>query len=428
MASSKTSSNSKRGAHNGSGKRIELAYVEVSSSEKAREHNRDIVLELVRSRQPVARADLSRLSGLQPSTISSIVDQLIAERWIVEGAAAKRPRGRRPTMLSLNSDLVTIVADVRPEQAFVGVVDFNGRFLAQMRIPIFSDPVRSVERLGDAMLSLMDQHPDKSFEGVGISMPGRVDPETQRLIMAPNLKWSDFDLKKTLENRLKLQVEMDNAANAALLAELWFGRMDGVHNAVLVSLSEGLGAAVLANGQILTGKNGLAGEFGHVPIDPAGALCGCGMRGCWETAASSDAALRFYAELAPKARKITIQDLLSLTEQGDHAAIEAVTRQARNLGRGLRMITAALAPEVILINGALTSCWDRFGPMVEQEMRSTMLAGNPPTLDIASGAELARLRGAAAIVLQRHSGYHRSNSRSRPKPKPSQIRKRVLAG
>ena len=392
--------------------KIDLAYVEVSSSEKAREHNRDVVLELVRSRQPVARADLSRLSGLQPSTISSIVEQLIEERWIVEGATARRPRGRRPTMLSLNSELVTIVADVRPKQAYLAVVDFNGRFLAQMTVPMASDPEHSLSRLGEAMQSLIAQHPEKCFEGVGVSLPGRVQPDTQRLILAPNLRWSDTDLKHTLQKRLKLQVEMDNAANALLLSEIWFGRMDGVRHAVLVSLSEGLGAAVLANGQILSGKDGLAGEFGHIPIDPAGPLCGCGMRGCWETFASSDAALACYAQLAPKAKRGTIQDLLQLTEEGDAAAVEAITRQARYLGRGLRLITAALAPEVILINGALTSCWNRFGPIVEEEMRATMLAGTPPRLEVTSGGELARLRGAAAIVLQRHSGYNRSNHSS----------------
>ena len=399
----------------GQATRIDLAYVEVSSSEKAREHNRDVILELIRSRQPVARADLSRLSGLQPSTISSIVEQLLEERWIVEGATARRPRGRRPTMISLNSELVTIVADVRPKQAFLAVVDFNGRFLAQMTVPIASDPEHSVGRLGDAMQSLMDQHPGKCFEGVGISLPGRVQPETQRLILAPNLRWSDTNMRDTLQERLHLQVEMDNAANALLLSELWFGRMDGVRNAVLVSLSEGLGAAVLANGQILLGKDGLAGEFGHIPIDPAGPLCGCGMRGCWETFASSDAALAFYAQLAPNARRGTVQDLLHLTEEGDSQAIEAVTRQARYLGRGLRLITATLAPEVILINGAITSCWSRFGPIVEEEMRSTMLAGAAPRLEVTSGGELARLRGAAAIVLQRHSGYNRSTHPSRAK-------------
>jgi predicted NBD/HSP70 family sugar kinase len=396
-------------------KRIDLAYAEVSSSEKAREHNRDIILELIRSRQPVARADLSRSSGLQPSTISSIVDQLIAERWIIEGQTVKRPRGRRPTMLSLNSNLVTIVADVRPRQAYLAVVDFNGRFLAQMATPITSDPEQSVPRLGLAMRSLMDQHADKNFEGAGVSLPGRVDPDSQRLILAPNLSWSGFDIKKVLQQKLKLQVEMDNDANACLLSELWFGRMDGVRNAVLVSLSEGLGTAILANGQLLSGKSGLAGEFGHIPLDPTGVLCGCGLHGCWETFASSDAALRFYAELAPDAKKVTIHDLLQLTEEGDMLAIQAVSKQASFLGKGLRLITAAISPEVILITGALTTYWNRFGPIVEQELQSTMLADSPPRLEIASGGELARLRGAAAIVLQRHSGYNRSTHLVRTK-------------
>ncbi len=392
---------------------MDLAYVEVSSSEKAREHNRDVILELVRSRQPVARADLSRLSGLQPSTISSIVEQLIAERWIVEGAVAKRPRGRRPTMLSLNAEMVAVVADIRPKQAFLAVVDFNGRFLAQMTVPMASDPGHSLARLGDAMQSLMHQHPAKCFEGIGISLPGRVDPRTQKLILAPNLRWAETDVKTVLQKRLKLKVELDNEANALLLSELWFGRMDGVRNAVLVSLSEGVGAAVLANGQILSGKDGLAGEFGHIPIDPAGPLCGCGMHGCWETFASSDAALAWYARTSDKLRGGTIQDLLHLMEEGDEAAVEAVTRQARYLGRGLRLVTATVAPEVILINGAITSCWDRFGPIVEQEMRATMLAGTPPRLEVTSGGELAWLRGAAAIVLQRHSGYNQSAAKAR---------------
>lgn len=390
--------------------RIDLAYVEISSSETARERNRDVVLELIRSRQPIARSDLARLSGMQPSTVSSIVEQLLAERWVQEGSTARRPLGRRPTLLTLSPDLVAIVADVRPKQVHLAVVDFNGRFLAQAEVPLASDPEQSITRLGDAMDVLMKQHPQKCFEGVGVSLPGRVHPATQQLLMAPNLRWLGVDLKKRLESRLGLQVELDNAANALLLSELWFGHMDGIRNAVLVSLSEGVGAAVLVNGQLLTGKDGLAGEFGHVPIDPAGPVCGCGMRGCWESFASSDAALSFYAGLAPEAARGTIQDLLHLTEEGDPAALEAITRQAQYLGRGLRLITATLAPEVILINGAITSCWERFGPIVEREMHATMLAGEPPRLEVTHGGQFARLRGAAAVVLRRHSGYTKSAS------------------
>src|SRR5580658_8858950 len=98
-------------------KRIDLAYVELASSEDARDINRDIVLEIIRSQQPVARADLARASGLQPSTISAIVEQLIQEKWVSEGAVSRRPRGRPSTLLSLNDFMVILVADVRPNQA-----------------------------------------------------------------------------------------------------------------------------------------------------------------------------------------------------------------------------------------------------------------------------------------------------------------------
>jgi predicted NBD/HSP70 family sugar kinase len=393
-------------------KRVDLAYAELASSEVARDINRDIVLELIRTRQPVARADLSRLSGLQPSTVSSIVEQLLAEKWIVEGAAAVRPRGRRPTLISLNDDLVMLVADIRPNQAIVAVIDLNGRFLSREVIPLVSDPERGVGNMIECMLRMQANHVGKTFEGVGISLPGRVDPLSKHLILSPNLKWSQYDIKGAVEKRIPLQVELSNAANAALLSELWFGRMDGVRNAVLITISEGVGSAILANGQLVGGKNGLAGEFGHIPMDPAGPLCGCGMKGCWEMYASSRAALRYYAELAPEAPRIEIQELLNLAGDRNPHAVAALTRQATWLGRGLRLVTAALAPELILLSGDITAAWSTFGPIVQAELNSLMLAGATPNLMVTTDGELARLRGAGAIVLQRHSGYHRSTHSS----------------
>ena len=199
-----------------------------------------------------------------------------------------------------------------------------------------------------------------------------------------------------------------NDANACLLAELWSGRLAGVRNAVLVAISEGIGTAILAGGQLQSGYNGLAGEFGHLPIDPGGPVCGCGQRGCWETAGSSRAALRIYRELAPNKPPIDVSVLLSLAESGDPAAVEAVSRQAHAIGRGLRLILAALSPELILITGEITSVWQRFGPIIQAEMEASVLTGEPPRLATAGDAETARLRGAAAVLLQRHASYHRS--------------------
>jgi predicted NBD/HSP70 family sugar kinase len=398
-------------------RRIDLAYVKLASSEMARDINRDIVLELIRANQPVGRAELARLSGLQPSTVSAIVEQLLEEGWITEGAAAKRPRGRRPTMLTLNAELVILVADLRPGQAILAVVDLNGRFLSRESVPLASDAERATIKMAEALDSMRKQHPDKRVEGVGISVPGRVNPDTQRIILAPNLHWADFDVKKTLTEKLNLQVELENAANACLLSELWFGRMDGVRNAVLITVSEGVGSAILANGQILAGRSGLAGEFGHIPIDPNGPICGCGQRGCWETFASSKAALRYYEELEPEHPATRIQDLLKLGEEGNQKALAALERQARALGRGLRLVTSALSPEVVLVIGDITSSWTRIAPLVEEEIAATMLAGTPPRLAAASDGELARLRGAAALVLQRHSGYYRSTHGARERPR-----------
>jgi len=392
---------------------IDLSSAQLGSSEIARDINRDIVLDLIRFRQPVSRVDLSRISGLQPSTISAIVEELIAEKWIKMGAVIQGLRGRPSTMLSVNDDLVTLALDLRPDRAILAVIDLSGRILAQETITTVSNAARATARIVEHMQQLRSQFSGKSFEGIGVSVPGRVHPITQRILLAPNLKWHNFDLKGALEVGLGLQVEIDNDANACLLSELWYGRLEGVRNVVLVAVSEGIGTAIVAGGQLQVGFNGLAGEFGHIPVDSSGPMCGCGQRGCWETVASSRAALHFYSELAPKAPQLSIQELLRLAEEGDKTAEKAVFRQSKALGRGLRLITAALSPELILITGEITSCWKKFGPTVQQELESTMLVEPAPRLATAGDGYLARLSGAAAMLLQRHTRYHRSTRPSR---------------
>ena len=393
-------------------RRIDLASAQLASSEIARDINRDIVLELIRFQQPVARADLSRLSGLRPSTISAIAEQLIGEGWVVEGAVIKAARGRPSTMLSVNSDKVTFALDLRPDRAILAVIDLSGRFLSRETILSFTDPRKTITKIAERVASLRTEHPGKTFEGIGISVPGRVHPVTQRVLLAPNLKWHNFDLKGTLEKETGLQVEIDNDANACLLSELWFGRLHGMKNVVLVAVAEGVGAGILAGGQLLSGLNGMAGEFGHISVDPAGPLCGCGQNGCWEMAASSRAALQAYNTAEASAPVQNIYELLKLAEDGDASAMEAIAQQSHALGRGLRMITAALSPELILIAGDITAAWDQCGPIVEQELARSMLGGTPPKLARAGDAELARLSGSAAMLMQRHASYHRSTHAS----------------
>jgi predicted NBD/HSP70 family sugar kinase len=387
---------------------VDLAELQLASSETARIINRDIVLELIRASQPISRADLARRSGLGRSTISQIVDQLIRENWVREGAMGSLPRGRRPTLVGLNGDMVAIAVDIHPRQASVALVDLNGRLLSRWPVPITSDPAPSMELIIDCMQRI--RRAAKSTEGIGISLPGRIDPKTQRLIFNPNLKWPDFDIKKVVEAKMGLPVTIENDATACLLAELIFARMDGVRDAVLVAIAEGVGTCVLANGQLVAGHNGMAGEFGHIPIDPSGPRCGCGKNGCWEVFASSRAALRYYRELKPKRQIVDFQELLNLAEARDSAATDAVATQAMWIGRGLRAIIAGVSPSTILIAGDLTSAWHRYGPVIEKEAADLTLAGSTPLIRPSHEGEIARLRGAAALVFKRET--HRANSNS----------------
>jgi len=129
------------------------------------------------------------------------VEQLIAEKWVKEGAIARRPRGRRPTLLSLNDELVILTVDVRPKQAIVALLDLNGRFLAREVVPLVSDPGSAISKIILCMEAIRANYLHRSFEGIGMSMPGRIDPESQRLVLAPNLKWAATTLKVPYKER-----------------------------------------------------------------------------------------------------------------------------------------------------------------------------------------------------------------------------------
>src|SRR5689334_2955302 len=165
-----------------------------ASSEVVRDINRRIVLNLIRTRHPISRADLARVSGLQRSTVSSIVEQLIEERWVLYGATGRLPRGRRPTFLRLNDERVIVGVDIRPTQTTVALADANGKFISQEMVPTPSDPQLALKKLIESIERIMRTCEGKKIEGIGISLPGRFSPASDRLVFAPNLHWGDFDI------------------------------------------------------------------------------------------------------------------------------------------------------------------------------------------------------------------------------------------
>jgi predicted NBD/HSP70 family sugar kinase len=250
---------------------------------------------------------------------------------------------------------------------------------------------------------MAESHPNLIFEGIGISVPGRFDESRQRVVFAPNLHWPQFDLKAPLEQATGLPVELENAANACVLAEVWFGHGEKTRDLTVVTVSEGVGVGIFSEGRLVRGLNGMAGEFGHVSLNLEGPPCSCGGRGCWEVYASNRAALHYYHESS--AASVGFHDLLELAESGDRAALDSLERMAHAIGRGTRMIVAGIAPEEIVFVGEFTKMWNRLGPIIAAEVAKSVLAGAPPMVrQAAAQPSSARLRGAVALVLQKHFG------------------------
>lgn len=398
-------------------RKIDLSNFHVATSETARDINRRIMLNLVRKHQPVSRADLARHSGMQRSTVSAITGQLLAEHWLREGAVGPSQRGRKPTFLHLNADGAGIFGiNVRPELTHMALADLNGHFLAQESMPTPMQADQFLVEVSQRVHRLMQAYPQLSYEGIGVSLPGRMDVSSERVVFAPNLGWKEQDLKPRLESTTGLPVELENEANACALSEFWFGReTEGVRNLIAVAVSEGIGTGIILNGQLVRGPFGLAGEFGHVALTKDGPTCACGNRGCWEIYASNWAALRYYAEASSSldnrrhgirpARFVTaFEDVLREAELGDLAAIAALEQMARYLGRGMALLVSGLAPDVIVVVGEVTRAWDRVGPIIIETIRRLSFS-HATTRIIASGpAPLPQLRGIIALMLQKRFG------------------------
>jgi predicted NBD/HSP70 family sugar kinase len=378
--------------------RFRLTQRQSASNRTPREINRNLIFNLIRRRQPVSRADLARLSGLQRSTVSLIVEELILDRWVLEGSTAKLPRGRHPTFLHLNEQRTVLAIDIHPLQTTIAVADIAGQVISQTIVHIPDDPTKAINAIIGAVRKTIIAHPHHSFDGIGICLPGRTDLDTRKLIFAPNLHWPILTIKPRIQRATSLRVEMDNVANACALAEVWFAEGDSHHDRVVVNVSEGIGTGIFANGELVRGERGMAGEFGHVQLDPDGPPCACGSNGCWETLASNNAALRFYTHFGGKKKGLDFGALVASAHAGDRAAVRALEEVALNLGRGVRMIAAALAPKEIIIVGDILAAWDICGPIAQAELKRNSLARNTSLRPSGEGPN-ARLRSAVALVL-----------------------------
>lgn len=387
--------------------------VRVAHRGTPREINRQILLNLVRAWQPVSRADLARLMGTRRGAISLLVNDLIADGVLFEGAKGETARGRKPQFLYIDSRNRSIIAvDVRPTRTSLMVTDLlTEPVVGVSTLPTDRDPAKFVKALAQRIRRVLDEHRDLGrCEGIGIIVPGMVDATGSCIAFAPRLGWRDVPLRDLIAKETGLPVHIENSGRACAVAQAWGVRREAGRSSdfVFLSVSDGLGVGFVINGEVVRGRHNVAGEFGHVPLDMDGPACACGANGCWEAYVSNLATLSRYfgRELSPRMpipaeiASFTVEDLVARARGGDAKALAALTATARYLGLGLASVVNAVDPARIFVSGEIIAAWDLLEPTVRGALASRVLAPAALGIEITPvpSPDHPRLRGAAALV------------------------------
>lgn len=390
----------------------------VATRSTSRDINRRIALNLIREHQPLSRADLARRMKVGRGVISVLVGELIAEGMIYEGATGEAARGRKPTFLHIRTqDRIIVAVDIRFSRTTLMLTDFGGQEIALDSFETIFVTAQFVAHLAERVMSLLKNYDAlMRCEGVGIAVPGIVDHVTGRVLNAPTLGWRNVNLREDFAALTGLNVQVENAAKACAVAQMWQGRGDpvGGQNFAFISISDGVGVGLVVNGELVRGRGNMAGEFGHNPLSLDGPRCMCGSSGCWEAYISNIATLsRFFgrdlSKVGPKtvletkdegASVKTVSDLAGLARIGDPRALAAIQTTGRYLGLGLAGIINALNPARVYLSGELTEAWSLIEGTVRSALseRALTSAAAETAILIARNADYPRLRGAAALV------------------------------
>lgn len=384
-------------------RRIDLKKASAARSNTIRDINRQIVLNYVRELGPISRADIARETALQRSTISLIVDELRLD-GLVEEVSGESTGGRPPSLLSLRTaDAVAIGVDLGTVKTVIASSDLAGRVLEQEEFPTDNDVKKTLAAIVHSAQRLIGKN-SGTIEGIGISLPGLVDPETGN-IFVPHFRWHDSPLAETLTRATSLPVSIDNDANAAALAELWFGRPEirEVRDFILVLVEAGVGTGIVINGQVYRGDGGTAGEFGHMTIGSGAPVeCAVGSRECWEAFASERAALARYQKLSRSngSNDVNFANLMDLALRGERNARTALKETARYLGIGIANLIQGLGPEAVIVGGPIARVWPVIVEDLKASVGSSICRGFPstPIMESTLGPQ-PTLMGALSLVL-----------------------------
>jgi predicted NBD/HSP70 family sugar kinase len=363
---------------------------------------RTAILALLGTVGPLSRSEIARRLDLSPATVTQLTRELMGH-GMLEELDLKPSRGGRPAVrLGLvGSAGRALGVKVTADHLVLVDVRLDGEVLGSWERPFDPSAPDALDSLAGAISSVVaESSADERTPpllGIGVGVPGSVDDQAAGTVNAPTLGWQAMAVGDWLRRRLELPVLVENDVNALAAAERLYGRGRTHRDFLVVTIGRGVGAAIVADGRVYRGARGGAGEFGHLPVDPGGPVCGCGARGCLEAYVGAAGLLA-----AARAKNVHL-DLPALGRAaagGDAGAREVFAEAGAILGRATAGLINVVDPEVVVVLGEGTADWPLWRASFDAALRAQLYPGRRDiSVEVESWDDTSWAQGAAALVL-----------------------------
>lgn len=372
------------------------------SQTSLREANRASILAAVKRHGGLTQVELVSATGLSAATISTIVKELTST-GLVEVSPTSRS-GRRAQLVTV-ARRVGLAAGVHIGQRHLRVAlgDFGGEVIADQTLPLpFEHRVdTTLDRVALLVVDMLEREGSSLEEivGIAVGVPAPVEVATGLISVRGVMRgWDDEPIAQVLSKRLNKPVYADNDANLGALAESVHGAGRAFSDVLYVRASHGIGAGIVLGGRLHRGYAGTAGEIGHVQVDPQGAICRCGSRGCLDTVVGAEALL---APLAGSHGPLSLRDVMSRALAGDPGCTRVLADAGEVIGAVLASTCQTLNPQIIVVGGELAETGETLLDPMRRALRRGMLPNLIAPVDVvrAQLGQQAEVRGALATVL-----------------------------
>lgn len=320
-----------------------------------RRKNRSTVFELIRKHSPLSRAEIARLTGMSPTTVSRIVSELYQQDFMHEIEQTTTGVGRKAVMLHVNpGSVLSVGVEIDRSGIRIGIVDLDGKVVHSTQVTRDSreTPEATLERIASAIEELIQAEDidRRKVVGVGVGLPGIVDYAGGSVVLSAQLGWKQTDIAGELRRLTGFEVAVDNELKVRALAEHQYGSARGSSRSVLIGFGSGVGSSLIIDGEIYRGETNSAGEIGHTVVDPGGLLCECGKVGCLQTYIAE-------ASLVEQANKIkpigSLEELFQARKDGEYWAASIMDRAMTFVAVTVSNIACVYNPDTVILTGKL---------------------------------------------------------------------------